>query len=120
MMTTSASICGRSMPSIGLRKWIMVLRGAVFLSLGFRFLDFFGERRDHVEEVAHNTIIGDLEDGGLYVFINRNNGARALHADDMLDGAADAERNVELGGHGLTRTANLPLGGHPAVVADRA
>src|SRR3984885_9152698 len=97
----------------------MVLAGS-FGDLGFRFLDLFSERRDHVEEVAHNTIIGDLEDGGLYVFINRNNGACALHANDMLDGAADAERNVELGSHGLSRTANLPLQGQPAVVADRA
>src|ERR1700760_3657646 len=67
-MTTSASICGRSIPSIGRRKWIMAFDWKP--ASGLRLLDFFGQRRDHIEQVAHHPVIRDLEDGCLHVLID--------------------------------------------------
>ena len=43
----------------------------------------------------------------------------ALHADDVLDGAGDAERDVELRRDRLARAADLALHRQPAGVADR-
>ena len=44
---------------------------------------------------------------------------RALHADQMLDRAGDAERDIELRRNGLPRAAHLPLHRQPSGVADR-
>ena len=43
---------------------------------------------------------------------------RFFHADDVLDGSADAEGQIELGGDGLAGAANLAVEGQPAVIAD--
>ena len=45
---------------------------------------------------------------------------RALHADQMLNRAGDAEREVQLRRDGLAGAADLPLHRQPAGVADRA
>ena len=37
---------------------------------------------------------GDFEDGRVLVLVDGDDGARAFHADDVLDGSADAERQV--------------------------
>src|SRR5579859_5501083 len=103
-MTTSASICGRSIPSIGRRKWIMAL--AWKPASGPRLLDFFGQRRDHIEQVTHHPVIRNLEDGCFHVLIDGHDGPRALHAHNMLDRAADAERNIQLGRNRLPGTAD--------------
>src|SRR5882757_3431536 len=87
---------------------------------GFRLLDFFGQYRDHVEQIAHDTVIRDLEDGRLHVLIDGHDGACTLHAHNMLDGAADAERNIKLRSHRLPGTADLPLQRQPAVIANRS
>ena len=63
--------------------------------------------------------IGNLEDRRLGVLVDRDDGARALHADDVLDGAADAQRQVELGRDGLAGGADLAVHGQPAGIADR-
>src|SRR5207237_8038832 len=95
-MTTSASICGRVMPSRGLRKTITwALRSR------FHFLHFLNQRRNDVEQVADYAVIGDLEDRSLGVFVDGDDGARALHAHNMLNGAADAERKIKIGSDGL-------------------
>src|ERR1700730_10078198 len=77
-MTTSASICGRSIPSTGWRKWIMALAWQPASVL--RLLDFLGQRRDHIEQIADNSVIRDLEDGPLRVLIDGHDGACTLHA----------------------------------------
>src|SRR6187549_1686268 len=56
-----------------------------------------GDDRGHdLEQVADNAVVGDLEDRGVGVFVDRDDRVRTLHADEMLDGARDAERHVEL------------------------
>ena len=53
MITTSASICGRSIPSMALAE--MHHAG---MTLRFGFPDLFSEGRHDVEQVAHNTVVG--------------------------------------------------------------
>ena len=66
-----------------------------------------------------DAVVGDLEDRRVGVLVDGDDGARALHADEVLDGAGDAERDVELRRHGLAGAADLALHRQPAVVADR-
>src|ERR1700757_5099552 len=80
-ITTSAGICGRSTPSIGLRKtsiksvalcflsvpscplWLKFLREP--LSSSFHFLHFLNQRRHDIEQVPDNRVIRNLEDRRL-------------------------------------------------------
>ena len=77
------------------------------LSSRLSLLDLFRHRRNHVEEVPNHAHIGNLEDGSLRVFVDRNNRPRALHADDVLDRPADPQRKVELRRDRLAR--RLPI-----------
>ena len=55
-------------------------------ALAFGFLQLFGERGHHFENIGDNSVIGDLKDGGVLVFVDGDDGARAFHADSVLDG----------------------------------
>src|SRR5215467_8664615 len=84
-MSTSASSCSRGTATLpGL-------------------LQLFGESGHDFEDVADDAIVCDLEDRGVLVLVDRNDGARALHADDVLDGAADAQRKIKLRDRKSTR-----------------
>ena len=48
------------------------------------------------EEVADEAVIGDLEDRRFLVLVDRDDDLGILHAGEMLDGARDADRDVEL------------------------
>src|ERR1700677_4260996 len=63
----------------------------------FYLLHFLSQGRNDIKQVADNRIIGDFEDGGLGIFVHGDDGARAFHAYDVLDGAANAEREIKLG-----------------------
>src|SRR3954467_7080076 len=82
-------------------------------------VQFRDHRGDHFEQVAGDAVIGDLEDRRLGILVDRDDGARAFHPDEMLDRAGDAEREIELGRHGLPRAADLAIHRQPAGVADR-
>ncbi len=83
-------------------------------------LHFFSQRRDDVEQIAHDRIVGDFEDRRLGVLVHGDDGPRAFHAHDVLNGAADAEREIKLGRDRLARRADLAVHGEPAGVADGA
>src|ERR1700676_2017855 len=87
---------------------------------GFGFLQFFGQGRHDFENVGDYTVVGDFGDGGVGVFIDGNNGARAFHADNMWDGPADSEREIQFWRDSLPGAANLTFHGKPTFVADRA
>src|SRR3989441_12466048 len=76
------------------------------------------DQNAHIYEVADDGVVGDFEDGSVLVFVDGDDGARAFHAHDVLDGAADAEGKIELGRDGLAGAANLALHGKPAFIAD--
>src|SRR3954447_18459647 len=81
----------------------------------------FGDHGGHdLEEVARDPVVRDFEDRRLGILVDRDDRARAFHADEMLDRARDAKRDVELWRNRLSRAANLPIHGQPPRVADRA
>src|SRR4051794_2874744 len=60
----------------------------------FNLLD---KRRHYIEQISDHPKVGDLKDGRFRILIDRDDRPRALHADDVLDSAANAEREVKLG-----------------------
>src|SRR3954468_4611551 len=66
-----------------------------------------GELRDDLVEVADDPEIGELEDRGVAVLVDRDDVLRGLHADLVLDRARDARGQVELRRDGLARLADL-------------
>mmetsp|Transcript_44045 Transcript_44045/g.127376 ORF Transcript_44045/g.127376 Transcript_44045/m.127376 type:complete len:246 (+) Transcript_44045:144-881(+) len=65
-----------------------------------------------LKEVTHQAVIGHLEDRRIRVLVDGHDGLRVLHAREVLDGAADAHRHVELRRHDLAGLAHLELVGH--------
>src|SRR5260370_23557581 len=63
------------------------------------------ELRYQLEEVADEAVIGDLEDRRLLVLVDGDDDLRILHPGEMLDGARDTDRDVEIGSDDL---AGLP------------
>jgi hypothetical protein len=53
------------------------------------------------KQITNDAVVGHLEDRRLASFIDGDDRARALHADEVLDRARDAERNVQLRRDGL-------------------
>src|SRR5882762_38793 len=70
-ISTSASSCSR---------WMVNL---------FCFLQLFGERGHDFEDVTNDAVVGDFEDRRVLILVDGHDGARALHADDVLNRAAD-------------------------------
>src|SRR5258708_18174906 len=87
---------------------------------GLGFFELVGEGGDDFEDVGDDGVVGDFEDGGVFVFVDGDDGARSLHADNVLDGSTDAEGEIEFWRDGLARAANLAVHGKPALVADGA
>src|SRR5690349_1449068 len=93
-MTTSASICGRSILGRGLRKiniqfrvssfekfvrWRQIRSGILKtrnLKLSFRLLHFFDQRRHDVEQIADHAYVGDFKNRGFRILIDREDRTR--------------------------------------------
>ena len=75
-----------------------------------------GELRQDLVEVADDAEVGELEDRGVRVLVDRHDVLRGLHADLVLDRAGDARREVQLRRDGLARLADLRRVGVPAGV----
>src|SRR5947199_3275042 len=88
--------------------------------LGFGFFQRFGEGGHDFEDIGDDAVVGDLKNWTLLVFVDRYDSARAFHADDMLDGAAYAEREIQLRRNGLAGAADLALHREPTFIADGA
>src|SRR5690606_13975628 len=63
---------------------------------------------EDLEEVADKAVVGDLEDRRFLVLVNGHDHLGVLHASEVLDGAGDAHRDVEIGCDHLARLTNLP------------
>src|SRR5580765_5339949 len=86
----------------------------------FSFLDFFDERRHNLEQISHHCVVSDLEDRCLAVLIHRDDGARALHPNDVLDGSRDPQRQIKFWRHRLSGGTDLAVHRKPAGIADGA
>ncbi len=71
-------------------------------------------------DVADDAVVGDFEDGGFGVAVDGDDGLTFVHTGEVLDGAGDADGDVELGLDGLTGLADLLGVGAPASVDDGA
>ena len=76
--------------------------------------------RHDLVQVADDAEVGELEDRRVRVLVDRDDRARALHADLVLDRAGDADRDVELRRDGLAGLADLRRVRVPARVDDGA
>src|SRR5262249_8991977 len=85
----------------------------------FCLMQLFGQGGHDFEDVANHAVVGDFEDRRVLVFVDGDDGARALHAHDVLDGAGNAEGEIEFRRDGLAGAAYLALHGEPSLVADR-
>src|SRR5918993_1748888 len=65
-----------------------------------------------LEEITHDAVVGNLEDRGFLVLVDRNDGLAVLHAGQMLDRAGDADGDIEVGRHHLAGLADLVVVGH--------
>src|SRR5688572_16851572 len=61
------------------------------------FSELLLELRQDLEQVADQAVIGDLEDRRLLVLVDRDDDLGILHAGEMLNGARDADCDVQLG-----------------------
>src|SRR5207248_9448937 len=82
--------------------------------------DELGDLGHDLVHIAHHAEVAELEDRRVRVFVDRDDRAGALHADLVLDGAGDAESDVELRRHGLAGLTDLRRIRVPARVDDRA
>src|SRR5262245_12292162 len=82
-------------------------------------VDLFGELWSHLEQVAHHAVVDQLEDRRFGILVDGHDHLRGLHAGPVLNGAGDADRDVELWRDGLARLADLELVGVPPGVGRR-
>jgi hypothetical protein len=73
---------GRENEGLGVSCQAEVKGSRVMEGLLFQSLD---QLWDGLEEVSHETVVGDLEDRGVGVFIDGHNHLRAFHARDVLN-----------------------------------
>src|SRR3954462_5550313 len=119
MRSSSGSVGGptnSAAESTGGGKW---LGAALTLGASLRFHGLRQLRHDLVE-IADDAEVGELEDRGVGVLVDRHDVLGALHAHLVLDRAGDARGQVELRRDGLARLADLGGVGVPAGVDHRA
>ena len=78
-------------------------------------LDQFGH---DLEQVAHDAVVGNTEDGCALILVDSDDALRILHTSGVLDGTGDTQSNIDLGMHGLTGLTDLMVSGHPACIGD--
>src|SRR5262249_19136409 len=69
---------------------------------------------------ADEAVIGDLEDRRLLILVDSDDDLGILHAGEMLDGARDADGNVQLRRDDLAGLADLIVVGNEAGIDRRA
>src|SRR5215218_3772300 len=126
MRSSSASVAGpmnSSTGSTGGGNWLGATRPLlcdIVCSAALLGLHGLGELGHDLVEVADDPEVGELEDRGVGVLVDRDDVLRGLHADLVLDGAGDARCQVELRRDGLARLPDLRGVRVPARVDDRA
>src|SRR5690606_8585731 len=75
-----------------------------------------GELRDDLEQITDQTVVGDLEDRRLLVLVDRDDDLAVLHPGEVLDGAGDADCDVQVRRDDLAGLPDLVFVGHIAGV----
>jgi len=76
--------------------------------------------REEDLEVLDDPVMGDPENGRLWILIDRDDDLGILHASQMLNGSRDPEGEVETGAYGLAGYPDLVFRRKPTAVTDRA
>src|SRR6266436_8360922 len=82
-------------------RLIMTRYSALFLC------DCSGQFGHDLEQIAHDAVIGHLEDRRFFVLVDRYDGLAVLHAGEMLDRAGNPDGYIEVGRHHLAGLADL-------------
>jgi hypothetical protein len=69
-----------------------------------------------LEKIADDAVVGHLEDRRFLVLVDGDDDAAVLHAGEVLDGARDADGDVEVRRDDLAGLADLPVVRHEARV----
>ena len=83
-------------------------------------LDLSDHFRYHLEQITGDAIVGNLEDGRGLVFVDGDDALGILHTGLVLDGAGDAQGDIDLGVDGFTGLAHLVIGTQPTGVDNGA
>ena len=81
-------------------------------------LDLLDQLRHDLEQVAHDAVVSNTEDGSTLVLVDSDDALRILHTGGVLDGTGNAQSHIDLGVHGLTGLTDLMVSGHPACIGD--
>src|SRR5215475_14382625 len=68
-----------------------------------------GEFWQRLEQVGYQTVIRHLEDGGLFILVDRHDDLGILHPGQMLDGPGYPHRDVKLRRDDLSGLPDLPI-----------
>src|ERR1035438_5779478 len=85
----------------------------------FRFFHFFDQGWNYIEQIADHGDIGNFKDWRVCVFVDCNDGARALHPHYVLNRTANSQREIQLRCNRLSRRSNLAIHRQPAGIANR-
>src|SRR6185437_1226809 len=100
---------------VSVRSDVMLCSGLMIAPSRALALGELGVELGHdLEEVSDDAVIGDLEDRGLFVLVEGDDHLAVVHAVDMLNGAVDADGDIELGRHDLAGLPNLVVVGDEA------
>src|SRR5436853_2781529 len=80
------------------------------------FSKLLGQLRHDLEQVADQADVGDLEDRGVLVLVDRDDDLAVLHAGEMLDRAGNADRDIDFRSDDLAGLADLVIVGRIAGV----
>src|SRR5258706_11841017 len=101
------SIEARSVTAAKPMPTTMNIRMGRYSRMDVELSERLGERGHDLEQIAHQAVVGDLEDGRIGVLVDGDDAAGRRHPRQMLDRARDAHRDVQLRRHRLARLPDL-------------
>src|SRR3954469_10397764 len=75
---------------------------------------FRRELRQYLEEIADETVVGNLEDMRFGILVDGDDDLAVLHPGEMLDRARNTDRDIQIGRDDLARLPDLIIIGHIA------
>src|SRR2546423_2142130 len=87
---------------------------------GFDPPNLGNEGRDSLKEIFDEPVIGNLEDGRLWVLVDGDDDFGALHPGQMLNSPGDPDGNVQLGRDDLAGLTHLQVARRVSGVAGGA
>ena len=92
----------------------------IIASLAAGLLDLIGKGRKDLKKIANNTVVCNVKDGGIGIFVDGDDDVGAGHTGQMLDGTGDTASEVDLRLNGSTCLSNLVGMIDPASVYSRS